>query len=287
MDGQGRPFVDPALARGSLYATAERLAQRTGALGRAKRTGRQVAEVIAQLATTQGPPGAGGVVVDLGCGRGTTTWTLAQRLPRARLVAVDVAPAMLLATRARLAGCPARARLVCADFHHLPVQNVAADLVVAAFCLYHSPQPQVVLAEIARCLAAGGTAILVTKSADSYATLDQLVAASGLDPAASTRPSLYATAHSGNLPSLASGPLEVCQVIHEEHRFRFADLAHVAEYLATSPKYALPQRLRGDHQALAMALRAQLPDRPVATSSTVTFVIARNPCHSADSGGRR
>src|SRR6266511_1652733 len=103
MDAQDRPFVDAALARGSLYVTAERLAQRTGALGRAKRTGRQVAEVIAQLATIHGSLRAGAVVVDVGCGRGTTTRMLAQRLPRVRLVAVDVAPAMLAATRARLA----------------------------------------------------------------------------------------------------------------------------------------------------------------------------------------
>jgi SAM-dependent methyltransferase len=274
---QDRPFVDPAVARGFLYATAERLAQRTGALGRARRTGRHVADVIAELAATQGRPRAGGVVVDLGCGRGTTTKTLAERLPRARLVAVDIAPAMLLATRARLADHQARVRFVCGDFHRLPLQDAAVDLVVAAFCLYHSAQPELVLREIARCVAPGGTTILVTKSADSYAALDQLVAASGLDPAATTRPSLYATAHSGNLPELTAGVLEVDQVLHEEHQFRFADLAHLAEYLATSPKYHLPERLRGDHQALAIALRARLPDRPVSTASTVTFVLAHRP----------
>jgi SAM-dependent methyltransferase len=277
VDSQDRPFVDPALARGFLYATAERLAQRTTALRRAKRAGRHVDEVIAGLATTRARPRPGGVVVDLGCGRGTTTKALAERLPRFRLVAVDIAPTMLLATRARVTDHSAWVRFVCGDFHRLPFHDAAVDLVVAAFCLYHSARPELVLREIARCLAPGGTAILVTKSADSYAALDQLVAASGLDPAATTRPSLYATAHSDNLPELTASVLQVDRVIHEEHRFRFADLAHLAEYLATSPKYHLPERLHGDHRALAIALRARLPDRPVSTSSTVTFVIAHRP----------
>ncbi len=48
--------------------------------------------------------------------------------------------------------------------------------------------------EITRCLRPGGTAILATKSADSYRELDQLVAASGLDPAALSRPGLYQAA---------------------------------------------------------------------------------------------
>ncbi len=277
MDGPHHPFVDPALVRGSLYATAARLAQRTDALGRAKRTGRPAAQVIADLATAHLPSGPGRIVVDVGCGRGTTTRTLAQRLVCAGLVGVDASPAMLAAARARLAGGAASVRLVCADFHELPFQDASVHLAVAAFCLYHSPRPTAALAELARCLAPGGTAILATKSADSYATLDQLLAASGLDPAATARPSLYAAAHSANLPALAAGPLTVTRVIHEQHRFGFADLAHAAEYLATSPKYVLPEPLRGDHRALAAALRARLPDQPVIASSTVTYVVARRP----------
>jgi len=281
VDGPQHPFVDANLVRGSLYATTQRLAQRTGALGRAKRTGRHAAQVIAELATANLPPGPCRIVVDVGCGRGTTTRTLARRLACAGLVAVDASPAMLATARVRLAGCTASVRLVCADFHHLPLQDASVHLVVAAFCLYHSPQPTAALAELARCLAPGGTAILATKSADSYAALDQLLAASGLDPAATTRPSLYAAAHSANLPALAAGPLTVTRVLHEPHRFCFADLAHTAEYLATSPKYVLPEPLRGDHQALAAALRARLPDRPVTASSTVTYVVAHRPQHAS------
>lgn len=181
----------------------------------------------------------------------------------------------------RLQGYPVRR--VCADYHRLPVPDGAIDLVVAAFCLYHSPRPADVIAELARCLTSGGTAVLATKSADSYRALDELVAAAGLDPDATTRPSLYATVHSGNLAALVAGALEVRGVLDEPHHFRFADLAHAAAYLATSPKYEMPASLRGQPEALATALRERLPDTPVAATSTVTYLVARH----ADDGGRR
>jgi hypothetical protein len=52
-------------------------------------------------------------------------------------------------------------------------------------------------------------AIVAVKSADSYRELDLLMAASGLDPDAPGRPSLYETAHSGTIDSLAAASLDV------------------------------------------------------------------------------
>lgn len=267
------PFVDPALVRGQLYATAERLVRRTTALHRAKVSGRHTAQVIADLAMQARPALT---VVDIGCGRGTTTGVLADRLSPAELIALDISPAMLAAARARIAA-RCLVRFLCADFHYLPLRNASCHLMVAAFCLYHSSRPTAVIAELARCLAVGGTAILVTKSANSYRALDELVATAGLDPQATARPSLYAAAHSANLHGLAASALDVRQVFHEEHRFQFTGLAHAAEYLATSPKYALPDQLRDNPAALAAALQAELPDRPVTTTSTVTYIVATRP----------
>jgi SAM-dependent methyltransferase len=96
---------------------------------------------------------------------------LGRRFPDARIAAVDLSAALLTAAR-------------------LPLADRACDLIVAAFCLYHSPEPASVIAEIARCLTRDGTAVIAVKSADSYRELDRLVAASGLDPAAESRPSL-------------------------------------------------------------------------------------------------
>lgn len=264
------PFTDQAEIRGSLYAAPERLASRTSALHRARVSGRHAADVIVGLAS--GAP-APAVIADIGCGRGTTTLTLAQTFPRARIAAIDLSAALLAVTRSRLPGS-SRAGAVLADFHRLPLPDGSCGLIVAAFCLYHSPAPASVIAEIARCLASNGTAVIAVKSADSYRELDRLMAASGIDPAAERRPSLYQAAHSGNITGIAETGLAVRQVIHETHKFTFPTLADAAEYLVTSPKYKLPQDLAGSPSALAAALRDRLPGKPVSASSVVTYLVA-------------
>lgn len=112
------------------------------------------------------------------------------------------------------------------------------------------------------------------------------MAASGLDPAAETRPSLYQAAHSGNITALAETGLAVRQAVHETHRFTFPALADAAEYLATSPKYDLPPALAGSADALAATLAARLPDQPVTATSDVTYCWAtpRIPMKSGGSG---
>ena len=279
MRNAANPFTDPAQVRGALYASADRIAQRTGALHRARVTGRHAGEVIADLAH-QAAGTNDMFVADLGCGRGTTTRMLTERLPAARVVAVDLSAALLAASKRRLAGS-LRAGTVRADFHRLPFPDASCALVVAAFCLYHSPSSGSVITEITRCLLPGGTAIFAVKSADSYRELDQLVAGSRLDPAATSRPSLYQAAHSRNITELAAASLSVRQVTHETHRFTFPAVADVAEYLATSPKYDLPPALAGSSAALATALRQRIPDEPVTATSVVTYLVAIKPLKAA------
>lgn len=268
------PFLASSLE--PLYGDATRLAARTSALGRAKISGRAVPDTIAHLAVEHGLAGVLlHTVADVGCGRGTSSRVLAERLSPGRLTAIDASGAMLAAARERVGTLPGtKTGYVQADFHHLPLRTGTYDLVVAAFCLYHSPRPSQVIAEFARVLHPRGVAVLVTKSADSYSELDALVAAAGLDPDAPGRDSLYAAAHSGNIATTVASGLDLLHVEHEEHRFRFTDLAHVAAYLATNPKYRLAPALSGDPTAIAEALRFRLPDTPVAASSIVTYVVA-------------
>ena len=269
------PFTVQALVLGALYASADRIAQRSGALHRARVSGRHAGEVIADLAREA--VGTNEVLVaDLGCGRGTTTRMLADRLPAAAIVAVDLSAALLADARMRLPGSR-HVGAIQADFHQLPFPDGACGLVIAAFCLYHSPSPSRVITEIARCLLPGGTAVFAVKSADSYTELDRLVARSGLDPAATSRLSLYQAAHSGNITELAAASLSVRQVTHDTHRFTFPGLADVAEYLATSPKYNLPPALAGSPAALAAALRQRVSDAPVTATSVVTYLVALRP----------
>lgn len=269
------PFTDQALVRGPLYISADRLARRTSALHRARVAGRHAGEVIADLAEAALAPGGGQAsVVDIGCGRGTTTRMLAQRIPGAAVAGLDLSAALLAAARERQPEGLA-VRFVRADFCRLPLASQGCHVVVAAFCLYHCAAPGQVIGEISRCLRPGGTAILVTKSADSYRELDLLVTAAGLDPGALSRPGLYDTAHSGNLVQLASAHLSVQHVMHHAHRFTFTSLAGAAEYLATSPKYQWPAVVADDPTAITAALRARLRDRPVTTTSTVSYIVAK------------
>ncbi|MBT2478371.1 class I SAM-dependent methyltransferase [Streptomyces sp. ISL-94] len=269
------PFLDPQLVNGSLYRDQRRLADRTGALMAAKVSGRPAPAVIASYAVQARP--APGEVLDIGCGRGASTLALTQALPGSRVLAVDASASVLAATRDRLTRHGLDAVAVQADFHRLPVPTGRAALAVAAFCLYHSPRPEDALREIARCLQPGATVILATKSADSYASLDRLVAQAGLDREAEQRTGLYGAFHSANMRAVAARVLDVREVHHEAHLFRFRDLAHTAAYLATSPKYRLPPGLAGDPETLTIRLRDALPDRPVETASVVSYLTAAVP----------
>ncbi|GAA3221111.1 class I SAM-dependent methyltransferase [Actinocorallia longicatena] len=253
-----------------LYATEDRTRQRSDALLTAKIGGRNISDVILEHADDANLPIRPNIC-DIGCGQGRTTVRIARRYPLARVIALDGSPAMTAAARERASGLGVS--VLTGDFHHLPLADHCLDLAVAVMCLYHSPTPAQAVSEITRTLRPGGTAILVTKAADSYREFADLLAGSGLDPGARDRPSLYENAGSENLPDLAEqGGLTVSRVEHETHTFTFADLMHTAAYLVTCPQYVLPSKLR-DAAALSEALRKRLPDGAVTTTATITYVI--------------
>ena len=266
-----KPFTDPTTVR-ALYLQPQRIEQRTRSLKAAKVRGPDAATSIARLvvaATT----GARPTVIDLGCGRGSTTNALADALPTARLIALDLSPGLLAVVRRRLAAIDT----VCADLHELPFAAGTADVVVAAFCLYHSVQPRKVIAEIARCLGTAGRAILVTKSADSYVEIDQLISASQLDPRATHRPSLYTTFNTSNAARITATVLRIERTLHQDHAFLFSDFECLAGYVSTSPKYQLLHHVTEHPAGLADELKRRLPEQPVLATSTVTYVVAAKP----------
>ncbi|MFC5184092.1 class I SAM-dependent methyltransferase [Actinomadura harenae] len=215
------------------------------------------------------------MIADIGCGQGRPTRTLRRRLPLARVLAVDASPTMLTQARALLNPTPGPGvELLAADFHRLPLSSGVLDAATAVFCLYHSAHPERVVGEIARVLRPGGVAMLVSKSADSYRELDLLLAASGLDPGAPDRPSLYASASGEILADLAASALTVQTVLHDRHLFRFGSVAAVAEYLLTVPKFQIPARLPEDPAAVAAHLRCHRGDGSFTMTSTITYVLA-------------
>jgi SAM-dependent methyltransferase len=270
------PFLDPVRQQ-ELYGHASRLAGRTSALMRAKTSGHPVPETIVSLVQTHhARPDRLGVVLDIGCGRGTSSLVLAGQLRPQRVVGLDAAPSLLAHARERAQDlADITVDFVEGDFHDLPLPSGSCDVAAAAFCLYHSQHPEDVIAQIARVLAPGGLAVLVTKGLDSYQEMDQLVAAAGLDPRAVQHDSLYTAAHSGNLADLAASSLDVIAVQDEEHAFTFDGHDHTAQYLATNPKYELAPGLYGNPGALAATLHEFLPDQPLTTRSRITFVVAQ------------
>jgi SAM-dependent methyltransferase len=203
---------------------------------------------------------------------------LGHQYPGAAIIAVDQSQALLAVTAQRLGAQIRRTELVHADFHRLPDRVRDVDLAVAAFCLYHSPDPRRPLAEIARCLAQSGCAVVTTKSADSYLALDILVAGTELDAEATRRLSLYASFHSGNAErEIGAAGLIVRRRLDQKHTFRFEGHDHLAEYLVTCPKYELPANLAHNAKKLADALRDRAPDEPVTTTSTVTYLVVGRP----------
>lgn len=268
------PFTNPQLLA-SLYANARRVAQRTAALHAAKISGEDATATITELAAHVAPIHP--AVCDIGCGRGTASLALARRLNPRRMIALDQSPSLLDVVRQRAAQSGIAMETVCADFHQLPLPRASVDVAVAAFCLYHSARPEQVVGEIAQSLIRGGHAVVVTKSADSYHEIDQLLAESGLDPQATSRPSLYESFHSSAAPGITATALRVEQVTHQRHVFRFSGLDHLAAYLVTSPKYQLPEPLGGNAAALAEELRRRNPDEPIIATSTISYVTATRP----------
>lgn len=117
-------------------------------------------------------------VLDLGCGTGASLAQLEARFPRAEVIGLDVAQAMLARAAART---PAwrrvlpmrRPRLVCADAERLPLGSGSVQLVFSNLALQWC-DPQKAFAEAARVLPPGGLFLFSTFGPD---TLKELRAA--------------------------------------------------------------------------------------------------------------
>jgi ArsR family transcriptional regulator len=105
------------------------------------------------------PPDAGRLL-DIGTGTGRVLELLAPRISRG--LGIDASKAMLALARARLsrAGC-AQCAVRLGDMYRLPLTDASFDLVVLQMVLHHAEDPAGVLAETARVLRAGGTALII------------------------------------------------------------------------------------------------------------------------------
>lgn len=134
-------------------------------------------------------------VLDLGCGTGYGTAQLRARYPAADLLALDLAPAMLAATRARVPQTPWLQRVraclssgtapdmqpLCADMERLPLATNSVDLVWSNLALQWALDLNATIKGLHRVLAPGGLLMFATFGPD---TLKELRAAfAGIDAA--------------------------------------------------------------------------------------------------------
>jgi SAM-dependent methyltransferase len=98
-------------------------------------------------------PGAGGFVIDAGCGTGRALPLLRAAVgPSGTVLGVDLTPEMLAQASAHRAD----AALVLADCARLPLPDGVADLVFGAGLISHLPAPEDGLREFARVSRRGG-----------------------------------------------------------------------------------------------------------------------------------
>jgi SAM-dependent methyltransferase len=107
-------------------------------------------------------------VLEVGCGWGELAKRIETELS-SKVVALDLSPRMVELARER--GVEASV----GDVQALPFADECFDVVVAAWMLYHVPDLDRGLAEIARVLRPGGALVAITNGAEDFAELWNLV----------------------------------------------------------------------------------------------------------------
>ena len=109
-------------------------------------------------------------VLEVGCGPGEAAEQIAAR--GAEVIAVDISPRMVELARGR--GVDARL----GDVQELPFDDESFDCALAAWMLYHVPEPDRALAELARVLRPGGRLVVVTNRVEHLRELRELLGSS-------------------------------------------------------------------------------------------------------------
>lgn len=113
-------------------------------------------------------------ILDAGAGTGYVSAALARRYPKAQIVALDLAHAMVRRARARFGFLARRLRhhgFVCADVERLPLADASVDMVVSNLTLQWCNPLDQVFAEFRRVLAPGGLLMFTTFGPDTLKEL--------------------------------------------------------------------------------------------------------------------
>jgi malonyl-CoA O-methyltransferase len=113
-------------------------------------------------------------ILDVGAGTGVLGNELARRFPRARIVALDVAPNMLRVGRSRaswLRRWRGKQVFICGAAEKLPLAKQSVDMVVSNLTLQWCPELDLVFTECRRVLRPGGLMMFSTLGPDTLKEL--------------------------------------------------------------------------------------------------------------------
>lgn len=115
-------------------------------------------------------------VLDVGCGTGVSTAALIKKYPKARVIGLDLAPAMLAIARRR-APWLRKPHCLCADAEALPLADASCDLLFSNLTLQWCEDPHRAFREFQRVLRPGGLLMFSTFGPDTLIELRQSWAA--------------------------------------------------------------------------------------------------------------
>ncbi len=142
------------------YAGVERLATRAAVWAPVPGTAEPITDLIGRIVSS-----APRAIIEIGCGTGALAARIVDALPSVHYLATDQSAAMVEAPR-RQGLTVARA-----SAERLPVASDSADIVIAAWMLYHVGDVDAALAEVCRVLRPGGRLFAMTNGDDHLADL--------------------------------------------------------------------------------------------------------------------
>lgn len=106
-------------------------------------------------------------ILDAGCGAGVSLRVLDQAFGPKQIVAIDVDPAEIERSAARVGACACKVKLAVADAASLEIEDGAVDFILCHQTLHHVVQQSAMLRELHRVLAPGGW-LLLAESCRSF-----------------------------------------------------------------------------------------------------------------------
>ena len=111
-------------------------------------------------------------ILDVGAGTGVFSQALSKRYAKSRVLALDIAPRMLLQARRRT-GWFSRQGFICGDADSLPIAAASVDLIFSNFTLQWCGELERAFAEFRRVLKPGGLLMFSTLGPDTLKELRQ------------------------------------------------------------------------------------------------------------------